>query len=136
MSDAETFVTPRRLALVVDGLPERQPEVREERKGPRIDAPQQAIVGFAKSLGIADHFLPQILKLQEDDAPLQVPIRDDLVVEVSARSTGRNVSFFMQLPKFGSKTKDVLPKLLNTGVWDFRWPKSMRWARRARVHMD
>ena len=47
-----TFATPRRLVVVVDGLPARSPDVREERKGPRVDAPDAAIQGFLKSAGL------------------------------------------------------------------------------------
>ena len=50
---ADAYVTPRRLALVVDGLPAQQPDTREERKGPRVGAPEQAIQGFLKSAGLA-----------------------------------------------------------------------------------
>ena len=49
---AEAYVTPRRLALVVDGLPEKQPDVSEEKKGPRVGAPEQAIQGFLKAAGL------------------------------------------------------------------------------------
>ena len=48
----ETYVTPRRLTLVVDGLPEIQEDKRTEKRGPRTDAPQQAIDGFLKSTGL------------------------------------------------------------------------------------
>ena len=49
-TSAEAYVTPRRLVLVVDGLPEKQPDVREERRGPRADVPEKAINGFKGSL--------------------------------------------------------------------------------------
>ena len=49
---AESFVTPRRLALVVDGLPEKQPDISEERRGPRADAPDKAIQGFLRGNGV------------------------------------------------------------------------------------
>ena len=49
---AEAFVTPRRLTLVVDGLPLSQPDVREERRGPRADAPEKALQGFLGSVGL------------------------------------------------------------------------------------
>src|SRR6476620_4015104 len=49
---AKAFVTPRRLALTVHGLPARSPDRREERKGPRVDAPQKAIEGFVKAAGL------------------------------------------------------------------------------------
>jgi glycyl-tRNA synthetase beta chain len=49
---ARAFVTPRRLALAVQGVPARQPDVREEKKGPRVGAPEAAIAGFLKSAGL------------------------------------------------------------------------------------
>jgi glycyl-tRNA synthetase beta chain len=49
---ADAYVTPRRLVLVVSGLPVAQPDVVEERRGPRADAPDKAIVGFLKSAGL------------------------------------------------------------------------------------
>ncbi|HEV8391754.1 MAG TPA: glycine--tRNA ligase subunit beta, partial [Dongiaceae bacterium] len=49
---ARTYVTPRRLALVIEELPSAQPDVREERKGPRVGSPQAAIDGFLKSAGL------------------------------------------------------------------------------------
>src|SRR3979409_1763661 len=50
---AKAFATPRRIALVVQGLPARQPDLKEEKKGPRVGAPQSAIHGFLKSPGPA-----------------------------------------------------------------------------------
>ena len=52
-TDARAFATPRRLALVVDGLPAARPDVSEERRGPRVGAPDQAIQGFLKGAGLA-----------------------------------------------------------------------------------
>ncbi|MGA2942398.1 MAG: glycine--tRNA ligase subunit beta, partial [Xanthobacteraceae bacterium] len=49
---ARAFVTPRRLALAVHGVPARQPDVREEKKGPRVGAPENAIAGFLKAAGL------------------------------------------------------------------------------------
>src|SRR5262245_63338636 len=51
--DLKTFATPRRLVAVVEGLPARSPSLREEKKGPRVDAPEAAINGFVKSAGLA-----------------------------------------------------------------------------------
>src|SRR6266516_547367 len=50
---AKAFVTPRRLALAVEGVPARQPDLKEEKKGPRVGAPEGAIKGFVKSAGLA-----------------------------------------------------------------------------------
>ena len=49
-ASAEAYVTPRRLTLLVDGLPKKQPDISEERRGPRADAPEKAIAGFKGSL--------------------------------------------------------------------------------------
>src|SRR5215470_10876963 len=50
---AKALATPRRLALSVHGLPAKQPDAKEERKGPRVGAPEAAIAGFLKSAGLA-----------------------------------------------------------------------------------
>jgi glycyl-tRNA synthetase beta chain len=50
---AKAFATPRRLALAVQGVPARQPDVREEKKGPRVGAPDGAIKGFLKAAGLS-----------------------------------------------------------------------------------
>src|SRR5262250_3678370 len=50
---AKAFATPRRLALAVQGVPARQPDQREEKKGPRVGAPDGAVKGFLKSAGLA-----------------------------------------------------------------------------------
>src|SRR5437868_7544548 len=50
---ARSFVTPRRLALAVEGLPARQPDLHEEKRGPRVGAPEPAIAGFLKSAGLS-----------------------------------------------------------------------------------
>src|SRR5262249_40940466 len=52
IESARAFATPRRLALVIEGLAVRQPDVREERKGPRVNAPEAALNGFLKSTGL------------------------------------------------------------------------------------
>ena len=49
---AKAFATPRRLALTVGGIPARSPDVREEKKGPRVGAPEQAVAGFLKGAGL------------------------------------------------------------------------------------
>ena len=49
---AKAFVTPRRLALAVQGVPVRQPDVKEEKKGPRVGAPAGAIEGFVRAAGL------------------------------------------------------------------------------------
>ncbi|MCW5604836.1 MAG: glycine--tRNA ligase subunit beta, partial [Burkholderiales bacterium] len=51
-SNARSFATPRRLTLVIDGLPDKTPDVKQERKGPKVGAPQQAIDGFLRAAGL------------------------------------------------------------------------------------
>src|SRR5947209_4802072 len=50
---AKAFATPRRLALTVHGIPARQPDLKEERKGPKVGAPEQAIAGFLRAAGLS-----------------------------------------------------------------------------------
>ena len=99
---AEAYVTPRRLALVVDGLPTAQPDVREEKRGPRVDAPQNAVDGFLKSSGLT---LDQCEK----------------------RDTGKGVFWFAVIEKKGRGTAEVLKEILEAALAALPWPKSMRW---------
>ncbi|NUJ80937.1 glycine--tRNA ligase subunit beta [Methylocystis sp. FS] len=101
---AAAYATPRRLALQVVGLPSRQPDLREERKGPRVGAPEAAIAGFLKSAGLAS--LDQA-KIAKD------PKKGEFYVAVIERA--------------GAETIDVLAEILPTIVKSFPWPKSMRW---------
>lgn len=101
-SNLESFVTPRRLALVAEGLPERQPDVEEERRGPRVGAPAAAIDGFLKSVGL-------------------VSIKD-----CEQRDTGKGVFYFAVIRRAGRATIDVLPPILSSIVHNLPWPKSMR----------
>jgi glycyl-tRNA synthetase beta chain len=99
---AEAYATPRRLALVVDGLPTAQPDISEERKGPKADAPEQAIAGFLKSVGLT---------------------RD----QVEERETAKGMVLFAVIEKKGEATADVLANLLPEAIGQLPWPKSMRW---------
>ena len=101
---AEAHVTPRRLALVVDGLPERQPDVREERRGPRADAPEKAVAGFLGSVGLT---------------------RD----QVEEREMPKGTFLFAVIEKTGAETRAVLPAIILEAIQELPWQKSMRWAR-------
>jgi glycyl-tRNA synthetase beta chain len=103
----DTFVAPRRLALVADGLPAKQPDVSEERRGPRVDAPQQAVDGFLRANGVT-------------------------LDRCEKRDTGKGTFYFAVLKKKGAKTADVLPALIEGILAQFPWPKSMRWQGAAR----
>lgn len=101
---AKAFVTPRRLALTVTGLPARSPDTREEKKGPRVGAPQPAIDGFLKSAGLAS--LDEA-KIESD------PKKGDFYVAHIRRK--------------GTAAPDILAALLPRIVEGFDWAKSMRW---------
>ena len=99
---AEAYVTPRRLALVVDGLPKKQPDVTEERKGPRVDAPDKAIQGFLRSVGLARN-------------------------QVEARETPKGKVLFAVEHRTGRPTPDIVAEIIPEVIRKLPWPKSMRW---------
>ncbi|MFG1180479.1 glycine--tRNA ligase subunit beta [Xanthobacter versatilis] len=101
---AKAFVTPRRLALAVHGLPGRQADQREEKKGPRVGAPEGAIAGFLKSAGLSSL----------DQATVQSdPKKGDFYVAV--------------VEKPGRPTPEVIAEIIPAIIRSFPWPKSMRW---------
>lgn len=103
---AAAFATPRRLALHVAGLPTRQPDAREEKKGPRVGAPDAAIQGFLKSAGLSS--LDEA-KIEKD------PKKGEFYIAVIERP--------------GRETTAVLAEILPAIVRAFPWPKSMRWGK-------
>jgi glycyl-tRNA synthetase beta chain len=101
---AKAFATPRRLALHVAGLPVKGQDVREERKGPRVGAPEAAVQGFLKGAGLASL----------DQARVENhPKKGEFYVAV--------------IEKPGRATQDVLAEIVPQIVRNFPWPKSMRW---------
>ncbi len=102
-SEIKTFATPRRLTAVVEGLPPRSPDIREERKGPRVDAPDSAIKGFLKSAGLS--------------SADQAETRDDK----------KGAYYVALLEKPGRATAEVIAEIVPELVKSFPWPKSMRW---------
>jgi glycyl-tRNA synthetase beta chain len=100
---AKAFVTPRRLALSVHGVPARQPDLREEKKGPRVGAPEGAIAGFLKAAGLKSI----------SDAKVQPDKKGDFYVAV--------------IEKPGRPALDVIGEILPAVIKNFPWPKSMRW---------
>src|SRR5271167_2216339 len=109
---AQAFVTPRRLSLHVVGLPAAQPTLREERRGPRVGAPEAAIQGFLKSAGLARI---------EDAAIEKDPKKGEFYVAV--------------IEKPGRSTSEALAEIVPAIVRAFPWPKSMRWGK-ASVRSD
>jgi glycyl-tRNA synthetase beta chain len=102
---ARAYVTPRRLTLFVQGVPLRQPDLREEKKGPRVGAPEAAIQGFLKSAGLAS----------VSDAKIERDKRGDFYVAL--------------IEKPGRPAADVLAEILPIVVRTFPWPKAMRWGK-------
>ncbi len=101
---AKAFVTPRRLALAVHGLPANQPDVHEERKGPRVGAPEAALQGFLKASGLTS--IDQA-KIEND------PKKGEFYVA--------------HIHKHGRTTPDVIAEIVPEIIRAFPWPKSMRW---------
>ncbi len=105
---AKAFATPRRLALTVHGIPARQADLKEERKGPRVGGAEAAIAGFLKAAGLSSLDEAQI---QRD------PKKGDFYVAL--------------IEKPGRATLDVLADILPVIIRTFPWPKSMRWGARS-----
>ena len=102
---AKAFVTPRRLALSVHGVPARQPDVREEKKGPRVGAPENAIAGFLKAAGLKS----------VGEAKVQPDKKGDFYVAV--------------IEKPGLPAIQVIARILLDVLRHFPWPKSMHWGK-------
>jgi glycyl-tRNA synthetase beta chain len=104
---AKAFVTPRRLTLAVHGVPVRQPDLREEKKGPRVGAPENAIAGFLKGAGLKSIA----------EAKVQPDKKGDFYVAV--------------IEKPGRAAIDVIGEMLPDVIKSFPWPRSMRWGVRS-----
>ena len=105
---AKAFATPRRLTLTVHGIPARQSDLKEERRGPRVGGPDAAIQGFLKATGLA----------KIEDAKIQTdPKKGDFYIAL--------------IEKPGRATLDVLADMLPVIIRTFPWPKSMRWGERS-----
>lgn len=99
----EALVTPRRLTLIVDGLPEKQPDLREERRGPRADAPEKAINGFLAGNGVT-------------------------LNQCEKRETPKGVFLFAIVEQKGRAASEVIKDIIEDAMNKLPWPKSMRWA--------
>jgi len=103
---AQAFATPRRLALHIIGLPAHQPDVKEEKKGPRVGAPQQAIDGFLKGAGLTD------------------------LSEATIQNDPKKGDFYIAIVESkGRPTPDVIAEIIPGIIKSFPWPKSMRWGK-------
>src|SRR5215204_3182354 len=101
---AVAYATPRRLALHVVGLPAKGKDVREERKGPRVGAPEKAVEGFLKSAGLGS------------------------LAEARIEEDPKKGAFYVAaIERPGRPTPEALADILPAIVRGFPWPKSMRW---------
>ncbi|WP_333830103.1 glycine--tRNA ligase subunit beta [Pararhodobacter sp.] len=99
---AGAFATPRRLALAIEGLSAQSPTLREERKGPKVGAPQPAIDGFLRATGLT----MEALETRED----------------------KKGAFYVALiERPGRPASDILAEVLERTIRNFPWPRSMRW---------
>jgi len=99
---AAAYSTPRRLTLAVHGLLAESPTTREERKGPRVDAPEKAIEGFCRGAGVA---------------------REDLEL----RDEKKGQVYFATITRPGRPASEIVAEELEAVIRHFPWPKSMRW---------
>jgi glycyl-tRNA synthetase, tetrameric type, beta subunit len=104
---AKAFATPRRLALTVHGIPTRQPDLKEERRGPRVGGPDAAIQGFLKATGLAS------------------------LSEAKIQSDKKGDFYIALIEKPGRAAIDVIAEMLPVIIRTFPWPKSMRWGARS-----
>ena len=101
---AASMSGPRRLAVAVEGLPAKSEDVREERKGPKLGAPDKAIEGFMRGAGLGS------------------------IDEAEIRTDPKKGEFYVALiEKPGQKTADIIAQLVPDIIRSFHWPKSMRW---------
>jgi glycyl-tRNA synthetase beta chain len=99
---ADYFFSPRRIALSITGLPLAQQDLNEERRGPRVGAPAQAVEGFLKSAGVAS------------------------LAECEERDTGRGNFYFAVIRRPGRPTAELLAEVLRAAIHELPWAKSMR----------
>ncbi|MDF9303602.1 glycine--tRNA ligase subunit beta [Tritonibacter mobilis] len=99
---AHALTTPRRLTLAIEGLLDHSPTVREERKGPKVGAPEKAIEGFLRGAGLT---------------------RDQL----EERDTPKGAVYFATIEKPGRPAAEIIAEVLEDTIRNFPWPKSMRW---------
>ncbi|WP_417270280.1 glycine--tRNA ligase subunit beta [Celeribacter sp.] len=101
-ASAGAFATPRRLALSIEGLLAASPTTVEERKGPRVDAPEKAIEGFLRGAGVS---------------------KDDLEI----RDEKKGQVYVAKITKQGRPATEIVAEVLEKTIRNFPWPKSMRW---------
>jgi glycyl-tRNA synthetase beta chain len=101
-ASAGAFSTPRRLVLAVEGLTSESRPVREERKGPSVSAPAQAVEGFLRSTGLT-------------------------LDQLERRADKKGETFYAVVEKPGRQAAEIVAEVLEAVIRNFPWPKSMRW---------
>lgn len=101
-ANAAALTTPRRLTLAVEGVLAESPTIREERKGPKVGAPDKAVEGFLRGAGLT---------------------RDQL----EERDTPKGAVYFATIEKAGRPAAEIVAEVLEATIRNFPWPKSMRW---------
>jgi len=107
VGEAMCFATPRRLTLVVKGVAAHSPAISDERKGPRVGAPEQALAGFLKSAGLAS------------------------IGEATVVSDPKKGDFYVaKIEKAGRAAAEIIAEVVPAVLDKFPWPKSQRWGSR------
>jgi glycyl-tRNA synthetase beta chain len=104
VGEARAYATPRRLALAIEGVPAKSPAISEEKKGPRVGAPEQAVQGFLKSAALGS-------------------IKDATVVKDEKKGD----FYIAKIEKPGRPAPEIIAETIVDVVAKFPWPKSMRW---------
>jgi glycyl-tRNA synthetase beta chain len=104
---AKAFVTPRRLALAVEGIPVKQPDLKEEKKGPRVGAREGAISGFLRASGLTSIAEAKVVHDKKGDFYVAV------------------------IEKPGRPAIEVIAEIIPKVIREFPWPKSMRWGKQS-----
>jgi len=99
---ADAYATPRRLALVVTGVPTATPDISEERRGPSTSAPEKALEGFMRGAGVTWDQLEE-------------------------REEKKGTFFYAKIEKPGRAATDVIAEAVEATIRNFPWPKSQRW---------
>ncbi len=102
--EAKNFSTPRRLVLVIHGVPAKSPAISEEKKGPRVGAPEQAVQGFLKSAGLSTLSDAEIVKDEK-----------------------KGDYYVARIDKPGRAAAEIIAETVHEVLGKFPWPKSMRW---------
>jgi glycyl-tRNA synthetase beta chain len=102
-SSVTGYVTPRRMAIIAEGIPEHEPTWSEETRGPRLGSPPQAVQGFLRSVGLSS------------------------IEQCKVRKTDRGEFYFATVMRGGRATKHILPDLIYSTFHGVEWSKSMRY---------